>query len=179
MHYFCLKSLCITLNEVTIYVRLFPYLGHATHASHTAHALIASCHALCTQVSHFSLHTFQLGARSCCSQSWLHRHLTRPGTACRLALELILFTGCCHITRASFDPLAQPRRHCGYVSRRSASLPLARLDHALVCVRRQVVCATFSVIVNILWPLGARRWRWSWRWRHRWTRSRAAACGMW
>lgn len=102
----------------------------------------------------------------------------RPGTACRLALELILFTGCCHITRASFDPLAQPRRHCGYVSRRSASLPLARLDHALVCVRRQVVCATFSVIVNILWPLGARRWRWSWRWRHRWTRSRAAACGM-
>lgn len=78
MHYFCLKSLCITLNEVTIYVRLFPYLGRATHASHTAHALIASCHALCTQVSHFSLHTFQLGARSCCSQSWLHSSPSLP-----------------------------------------------------------------------------------------------------
>lgn len=47
------------------------------------------------------------------------------------------------------------------------------------CVRRQVVWATFSVIVNILWPLGARRWRWRWWWRHRWTRSRAVACGMW
>lgn len=112
------------------------------------HARIASCHALCT------FH--------CILFSWSRAHLLRvaklapfpssqllpPGQRLclrRPALELILFTECCRISRARhLTHMHRPRRHCECVSLARFPASAAFLPGLTMCVC-VCVCKSSSV----------------------------------